>query len=449
VTPITHDPFVAATTKPFAQFVPVTVTTVKSLAFVPVIVTAFAAASVTEAVPLFVSVTAVALLVVLIGWFPKFTGEGASVTLAAVPVPVSETVCVAPAVPPESSVNVSVAARAPVVVGVKVRLTTQEPPCPKVLRFMQVVPLAKEKSPGLAPVIESAGFPNCKTPFPVLLSVTFITELVVLTGTLPNGTAAVERLAIPAVPVPLSEAICVVPAVPPESSVSVSVAASAAAVEGLNVRLITHEFPGPGGGGTAVPLLHVVVATIIVKSAALVPLSATAFAAAKFNVSVPVFVTVSAIVALVVPLGTKPKLTPLVERLAVGAVPVPFSVTVCGDAVALSLTLSVAVRAPVAPGLNVSLMTHAPLGAVKIAPFVHVVPVAFAKSAAFVPVIVTAFAAARVTVPVPVLVSVTVTAVPVVFTRWFPNGTGEGLSDAESTAAIPVPLSGTICGLAA
>jgi len=438
VTPMTHDPLVGGTVRLLAQFVPVTATIAKSLAFVPVMITAFEDASVTEAVPLFVNVTVVALLIVLIGWFPKFTGEGASVTLAAVPVPVSETVCVAPAVPPESSVNVSVADRAPVAVGVNVRLTTQEPFCPKVLRFMQVVPLAMEKSPGFVPVIASAGFPSCRTPFPVFVNVTLITELVVLTGTLPKGTAAVERLAVPAVPVPLNEAVCVVPAVPPESSVIVRVAASAAAVEGVKVKLITHEFPGPGAGGSAVLFLHVVVAATIAKSAALAPLITVAFAAAKFSVSVPVFVTVTVIAGVVDPLGTKPKLTLLVERLAVGAVPVPFSVTVCDEPVALSLTVSVAVRAPNAPGLNVTLITHVPLGAVTVTEFVQVVPAAIAKSAAFVPLIVTALDAARVTVPVPVFVSVTVTAAPVVFTRWLPNGTGEGLSDAES--ALPVTV---------
>jgi hypothetical protein len=82
--------------------------------------------------------------------------------------------------------------------------------------------------------------------------------------------------------------------------VIVNVAASAADVAGANVTLITHVFPGPGAGGTPVLLLHVVpVATL--KSAAFAPLIATAFAAAKFNVSVPVFVNVTVNAALVVP----------------------------------------------------------------------------------------------------------------------------------------------------
>jgi hypothetical protein len=98
--------------------------------------------------------------------------------------------------------------------------------------------------------------------------------------------------------VPVSETVCVVPATPPESSVIVKVAASAAVVTGVNVTLITHEFPGPGAGGTAALLMHVVpVATL--KSAAFVPLIATAFAAARFSVSLPLLVSVTVNGALV------------------------------------------------------------------------------------------------------------------------------------------------------
>jgi hypothetical protein len=130
VTPMTQVPFVAATTNPFVQFVPVAATIVKSLAFVPEMVTALEAASVTDAPPVLLKVTVVVALVVLIRWLPKDTGEGDNVTFAAVPVPVSETICCVPAVPPESSVMVSVAERAPVATGVNVRVTTQEPFCP-------------------------------------------------------------------------------------------------------------------------------------------------------------------------------------------------------------------------------------------------------------------------------------------------------------------------------
>ena len=105
------------------------------------------------------------------------------------------------------------------------------------------------------------------------------------------------------VPVPVRETVCVVPATPPESSVIVNVAASAAVVEGVNVTLTTHELPGPGAGGTAVLFLQVVVPATTAKSAAFAPLIATAFAAARFRVSLPVFVKVAVIAALVTPFG--------------------------------------------------------------------------------------------------------------------------------------------------
>jgi len=57
---------VAATTRPFAQLVPVATTIAKSPAFVPVIVTALEAARVTAALPLLLKVTVVVPLVVLI-----------------------------------------------------------------------------------------------------------------------------------------------------------------------------------------------------------------------------------------------------------------------------------------------------------------------------------------------------------------------------------------------
>src|SRR5712691_8957133 len=115
---------------------------------------------------------------------------------------------------------------------------------------------------------------------------------------------------------------------------------------------------------------------------------------------------------------------------AVGAVPVPFRVTDCGEGFALSATFRVAVRAPVAPGVNVTLMTHVfpgPGEAAITAPFVQVVPtVTTAKSPALVPVIESA-GVLRVTEAFPLFVRVTVD-VALVVIRWLPKGTGEGES---------------------
>ena len=59
---------------------------------------------------------------------------------------------------------------------------------------------------------------------------------------------------------------------------------------------------------------------------------------------------------------------------AVGAMPVPFKVTVWVVGFALSVTVSVAERAPVAPGVNVRTMLHDPPSAVSVKPLTHVVP---------------------------------------------------------------------------
>jgi hypothetical protein len=87
-------------------------------------------------------------------------------------------------------------------------------------------------------------------------------------------------------------------------------------------------------------------------------------------------------------------------------VPVPFSVAVCGLLASLSATLSVAVTAPVAVGVNVTLI-------VQLAPTANVVPHALvsAKDAAAEPVMLTAM---LFTVAVLLFFSVTVCAVLVV-----------------------------------
>jgi len=66
--------------------------------------------------------------------------------------------------------------------------------------------------------------------------------------------------------------------------------------------------------------------------------------------------------------------------MAVGMVPVPVNDTACGDGAALSVNTRFAVRFPVDPGVNMTLI-------VQLAPAATVVPQVFvtAKSAAFVP----------------------------------------------------------------
>ena len=101
---------------------------------------------------------------------------------------------------------------------------------------------------------------------------------------------------------------------------------------------------------------------------------------------------------------------------ATGFVPVPLSVVDCGLPGASSATFTVAVLAPVAPGVNVTLITHEPPLAVSTKFATQVVPEAIAKSPAFVPVIVTGAPAVSVAANVPEFVTVIVCAVLVVAT---------------------------------
>ncbi len=77
----------------------------------------------------------------------------------------------------------------------------------------------------------------------------------------------------------------------------VKVAASPAAVDGVNVTLTMHV-----ALGASAVLFAQVVPAALAKSAAFAPPITTAFAAARFSVSVPVFFTVTGSAALVVPL---------------------------------------------------------------------------------------------------------------------------------------------------
>jgi hypothetical protein len=72
------------------------------------------------------------------------------------------------------------------------------------------------------------------------------------------------------------------------------------------------------------------------------------------SVVVPTFFRVAVFARLVAPSPTEPKFKLVGESFAV--VPIPLRLTFCGLPAALSLTLSAAVRVPLAMGLNVALM---------------------------------------------------------------------------------------------
>src|SRR5437870_2346969 len=90
------------------------------------------------------------------------------------------------------------------------------------------------------------------------------------------------------------------------------------------------------------------------------------------RVAWPVLGSVAYLPALVVPTASFPTASEVGERLATGVVvvdetPLPLMTTVCGLPLALSVTATLAVRAPVAAGLNVTLIVQL-VPAAKLAP---------------------------------------------------------------------------------
>jgi len=118
------------------------------------------------------------------------------------------------------------------------------------------------------------------------------------------------------------------------------------------------------------------------KDEALVPVIVSEV---RFTVPVPVFLTVTSCAAVVEPTVVEAKVSVVGESETVdAAAPVPFSVTVCGEPVALSATERLAVRAPAPVGLNST-------ETVQLAAAASVVPQVVAdlrKEEALVPVIV-------------------------------------------------------------
>src|SRR5439155_13158254 len=74
--------------------------------------------------------------------------------------------------------------------------------------------------------------------------------------------------------------------------------------------------------------------------------------------ALPVFDSVTVLGALVVFTFCLPKLRLVGDRLAVGPTPVPDTPAVCGLLLALSVTVNVALRDPVAVGVKVTLIVQ-------------------------------------------------------------------------------------------
>src|SRR5437867_2681038 len=169
--------------------------------------------------------------------FPAFTFSVAAGPVnpksgAAVPFPLSVMIC---GLPPALSASDSVPVRAPEAVGVKVTLMVQFAPAAKVAGLV---------GQALAPVLVAATSPGganeliVKAAAPVFVSVTVIGALVVASSWLPKS-RPVGANPTPGEfePVPLRLTFC---GLFTSSSVKTSVAASAAATDGVKVTLTLH-----------------------------------------------------------------------------------------------------------------------------------------------------------------------------------------------------------------
>ena len=366
--------------------------------------------------PVFVRVTVCDALAVPTPWLPKLKLVGLRLATEAVPVPAKVTDC---GLPVALSVRVIAAERLPMAVGSKVTLIVQVPPAateaPQVLVW--------EKSPALVPVTASVVI--LKAAFPVLFRVMACAALVVATVWLPKVKLVGLSPTVGPVPVPVRLTDCWLPATLLLLSVmfkeAVRLPGAAGVKVTLNVQLLL----------AASELPHVVVSA---KSPALAPVNAKLL---MVRAALPVLLRVKVWAALVVLTVWLLKDKLVVEMPAIGPVPVPVRLTVCGLPLALSTMLTEAVRLPVAAGVNVTLIVQLPFAATEL-PHVLVT----AKSPGSVPavpivVIVKAW--------FPVLVRVTDCAALVVPRFWLPKVRAP--VERATAGAVPVPVRASASGL--
>ena len=123
--------------------------------------------------------------------------------------------------------------------------------------------------------------------------------------------------------------------------------------KGLNVTAMAQLAPAASVAGQV--LLE------IANSDAFTPVMVGA--PAKVKLALPVFVSTTVWGLLVVFTGWLANARLAGDRLTAGAWPVPLRLTVCGLPVALSETVTVPVRAPLAVGVKVTAIVQVPLGA--------------------------------------------------------------------------------------
>jgi hypothetical protein len=304
----------------------------------------------------------------------------------------------------ESAIR-SVADRDPEAEGANVTLTVQLAPAARVEPQL-VVWL---KSAALVPVSEIEMPVN--EVVPMFVSVTTWAALLVPTFWLPN--VRVVGVTFTPVAVPVRDTVC---GFPGALSLIETDAVFDPAELGRNVTLIVQLAP-------AARLAAQVV--VCRKSELLTPVKVTPPIVMR---RLPLLVSVMVRVALLVFTVWIANASDVGDKLAIGLVPVPESVTPWGLPLALSNTESVAVRADAAVGVKVTLMEQ-------LAPGVKVVPhvVVRLKSPAFAPVMLILL---MVKVPTPTFERVTLCAALEVLTDWLPNDREDGFSDTTGTAVL-------------
>jgi hypothetical protein len=176
----------------------------------------------------------------------------------------------------------------------------------------------------------------------LFVSVTVFAALVLLTPCLPKARVVTEVVAW-ATPVPVRETVC---GLFVALSAIESVAVMAPVFKGVNVTLMVHE----AWAAREVPQVVAEMANAL----ALVPVMVSP---ESVMAALSLFVSVTVFAALVLLTPCLPKARVVTEVVA-WATPVPVREIVCGLFVALSVTESFAVMAPVAAGVNVTLIVH-------------------------------------------------------------------------------------------
>jgi hypothetical protein len=335
------------------------------------------------------------------------------------PVPESATVC---GLLVAESLKVSVAVRLPVAAGLNSTVTVQ------LAEAARLVPqLLLESVKSVASVPETAMLLMVTADEVPLVRVS-VSELLEPTVTLPNARLVGLTVTLPEAEVPVPESATVCGLLVAES-VKVRVAVRLPAAAGLN-NTVTVQL---AEAARLVPQLSLE----SVKSDASAPETAMLLMVTEAEVPL-VRVSVSELLEPTVTLPNA-RLVGLTVTLPEAEVPVPESATFCGLLVAESVKVSVAVRLPVAAGLN-STVTVQLAEAARLVPQLLLESV---KSAALVPETATLLRVIADEVP---LVSVSVSELPLEPTATLPKASFVGL-----TVTVPVPVprpeSATVCGL--